>query len=161
MTELGELLAETLDRVRHLDRTRSEAKFHQCLEYVRREFVDAENVGDADLALLRTLGTGKTKKSDESQKRIATLGVADDVVIWSLSPNSELVVRSASGKALTAFEYPDICEVITRHEHPLTAEEKNILWPKKRGRKPRLREGNFRLWTFLLLVRAETRMFIS
>jgi signal transduction histidine kinase len=145
LTELGDLLAETLSKVRNLDQRRIERKYDQCLDDLRRGFVKAENVDDVFGALLRRLGPG-TKRPPQS--RTITLGLADDIVIWSLSTdNTELVIRSARGKGLEGFEYTD--SWIPPRKHPLLVKE-DIWWSEEEGDPPRLKKRNPSLWTISL-----------
>jgi signal transduction histidine kinase len=147
LTELGDLLAETLNKVRNLDQRRIEKKYDQCLDDLRREFVEAENVDDVFGALLRRLGPG-TKRPP--QNRTATLGLADDIVIWSLSTDStELAIRSARGKGLEVFEYTD--SWIPLKKHPLLdKEKKHIEWFTEKGDPPQLKKSDPSLWTISL-----------
>ncbi|MEA1900675.1 MAG: GAF domain-containing protein [Thermodesulfobacteriota bacterium] len=149
LTELGELLAETLDQVRQLDQSRSEQKYRRCVDDLRRDFVNASNVDDLVGALLHKLGPVTTEKSKEGPDEIETLRLADDIVLWKLSlDHTELVVRSARGNGLAAFQCSPSFQAVDPREHPLFAEE-NIKWPAKH--KPlSLKQGSFRIWTFSL-----------
>lgn len=149
LTELGELLAETLDQVRQLDQSRSEQKYHRCVDDLRRDFVKASNMEELVGALLHKLGPGTTAKSKEGHNEIETLRLADDIVLWRLLPdNTELVVRSARGNGLVALQCSPSFQAVAPQEHPLFAEE-NIKLPTKHE-PPLLKQGFFRAWTFLL-----------
>ena len=149
LTELGELLAETLDQVRQLDQSRSEQKYHRCVDDMRRDFANASNVDNLVGALLHKLGPGTTEKSKERHDDIETLRLADDIVLWRLLPdNTELVVRSARGNGLAALQRKRHFQMVNPAEHPLFGKE-DIEWPTEHEL-PLLKQGSFRVWTFSL-----------
>lgn len=156
LTELGELLAETLDQVRQLDQSRAEQKYRRCVDDLRKDFVNASNVDDLVGTLLHKLGPGITEKSKEGHDEIETLRLADDIVLWRLLPdNTELVVRSARGNGLAAFQSSRRFQVIDPGEHPLF-EQEDIKWPAEH-KSPLLEPGFSKLWTFQLDVTKGTK----
>ena len=154
LTELGDLLAENLDYVRYLDRKQSDEKFRKSLEELRKDFARANNADGVVGALLYELGTGKTGKAS------ANLEIAEDIVFWFLSPESnKLVVRSAKGKGLDVFKNYKNCDVLPCNKHPFfVKEEKNIEWSSSKNPKlPWLKKGDFPLWTISLGKRTQEK----
>jgi signal transduction histidine kinase len=97
---------------------------------------------------------GKTGKAS------ANLEIAEDIVFWFLSPeSSKLVVRSTKGKGLDVFKNYKNCDVLPCNKHPFfVKEEKNIEWSSsKKTKLPRLKKGDFRLWTIPLGERTQEK----
>lgn len=129
--EVGELIAEGYAHMNSLDQKVLEKRFNRFLGNGREKLRNAQDVEELIAGLF--LGLGRAEDS----------GLADDAVLWLLSPERrELILYSACGKAI---EVESRLQQIPFAAHPLFKDPEIVVFPKKNA--PWL-NGPFQLWTF-------------
>ncbi|MDM8540781.1 HAMP domain-containing sensor histidine kinase [Desulfococcaceae bacterium HSG9] len=144
--EIGALIAETMRHIRHLDSKDSETIHLDQFEQRRLAFEKAKHPDEIIGILLAGMGRKITFS------KMGAWNLAEDVIIWNLDwGNKNLIVRSARGNGMAAFQNTQNLLYINCDGHPMLKKE-GIFFTKNKP--PRLR-SKFQLWTFALQIESK------